>query len=159
MKLTSEGIVLIKSWEGCRLKAYVCPAGKLTIGYGHTGPDVRAGGTITRDQAEAIFATDCTRFAKQLTGILKKPATDNQFSALLSFVFNLGPARLQSSTLLKKFNAGDFKGAALEFGRWVYFQDRQKQADGTFKLVMIPSNGLIKRRVAEAKLFLKGVKA
>lgn len=142
MRTTQAGQDLIKLYEGLRLTAYRCPAGILTIGYGHTGVDVTEGRTITADIAEALFVADLTdkeaSVAAMLDGIL---ATDNQFSALVSFAYNLGERALHGSTLLRDLLAGDTAAAADEFGRWIY---------GGGKIL----DGLVLRRAAERKLFL-----
>lgn len=145
MQTNNDGIEIIREFEGCWLKAYVCPAGKLTIGYGHTGPDVLPGMVITQEQAEQLLKQDIQKVEAALNGtlIIKSKLNQNQFSALVSFAFNLGIGALSSSTLTKKINAGDFKGAALEFERWVYGKNKEK----------LP--GLVKRRAMERALFEK----
>jgi lysozyme len=139
--INAEGIKVIKSHEGCSLKAYLCPAGIWTIGYGHTGVDVHPGLTITSDAANDILASDLNRFEKGVEGLLFVDATDNQFSALVSFAFNVGLHNLTVSTLLKKFNAGDTHGAADEFARWTKAGGKE-----------LP--GLVSRRRDERLLFL-----
>lgn len=139
MELSEEGIALIKQFEGLRHEAYQCPAGIWTIGYGHTA-DVRPGDIITAEQADAFLLQDVAESEiavnRQVTTVL----TQNQFDALVSFVFNLGSNNFRASTLLKKLNTGDNIGAAAELMRWVY-------AGGK------PSPGLIRRREAEKLLF------
>jgi len=132
---------IIRQSEGLRLKAYLCPAGKLTIGYGHTGPDVKTGMTITEDEANALLSQDLIAAETAITGAVSVPITDNQFSALVSFVFNLGAGNFYSSTLLKKLNANDIFGAADEFPRW-------NKVNGQVL------EGLTRRRQAEQALFL-----
>jgi len=138
-KINDAGLALIKQFEGCELRAYRDPVGVLTIGYGHTGPDVTPGMTITQDQADALLRKDVARFEKAVAG-MAKAATDNQFDALVSFAYNLGEEALRRSTLLRKHNEGDYAGAKAEFARWV-------NAGGK-KL-----NGLVKRRASEAALY------
>lgn len=133
------GLELIKKFEGLRLEAYKCPAGKNTIGYGHTR-GVRIGQKITKDQAERFLADDFLEAESEVARMVKVPLTWNQLDALASFVFNLGAAKLLGSTLLKKLNSGDYKGAAAEFDKWVF-------ANG------VKLNGLIARRKAERELF------
>lgn len=90
MKISDKGLELIKSFEGCHLTAYICPAGKLTIGYGHTG-SVTPGMTITKVQAENFLKEDCARFEAHVSSFDKKYAwTQNEFDALVSFAFNIG---------------------------------------------------------------------
>jgi lysozyme len=143
-KTNDRGVALVKHFEGVRLRAYRDPVGILTIGYGHTGADVHSGLVISLEQAEEILRFDLRRFERGVTGLVKVPLNDNQFAALVSFAFNLGVGALGRSTLLKKLNAGDYKGAYLEFGKWT-------RAGGR----VLP--GLVRRRAAEAQLFLLGV--
>jgi len=148
MVTNQAGLDLIKSFEGWRAKAYPDPAtggAPWTIGYGHTTaagpPTVSRGLTITQDEGEAILERDLLAVERTVAGLVKVKLTDNQFAALVSFTFNLGGGNFRKSTLLKKVNAGDFAGAAKEFGKW-------NKADGK---VMA---GLTRRRAAEASLFL-----
>lgn len=139
-QINEAGRALIKKAEGLRLNAYRCPAGVVTIGYGHTG-DVKMGQKITEHQADAIFDLDVSSFEDMVEGLTLGKATDNEFSALVSFAFNLGSKALAGSTLLKKFRAGDKAGAAAEFMKWQYAAGK-----------VLP--GLVKRRAAERALFL-----
>lgn len=132
---------IIREFEGLRLKAYLCPAGKWTIGYGHTGSEVKAGMTISEDKANALLANDLTTAEAVITKEVTVPISDNQFSALVSFVFNLGAGNFSRSTLLKKLNASDIAGAAAEFPRW-------NKVGGK------ALDGLTRRRDAERALFL-----
>lgn len=132
---------IIRQCEGLRLKAYLCPAGKLTIGYGHTGPDVKTGMTITEEDANTLLSRDLVAAEKAIGGAVSVTITDNQFSALVSFVFNLGAGNFYGSTLLKKLNANDVFGAADEFLRW-------NKVNGQVLA------GLTRRREAERTLFL-----
>lgn len=141
MKVSKKCLEFIKAREGCRLTAYVCPAGVLTIGYGHTGPDVKKGLKITAEQAEALLLADLAVFEKGVLRLLGSVPTQGQFDALVSFAFNLGLQALAGSTLLKKFKVGNTSGAADQFLKWVY-------ADGK----VLP--GLQKRREAERLMFL-----
>ena len=131
---------IIKKWEGLRLKAYLCPAGVPTIGYGHTY-NVKMGQTISVAQAELFLDHDYQNAEEQVLSLVKVPLTENQLGALTSFVFNLGSGNLSRSTLLKKLNLGDYRGAAEEFNKWVFA--------GGKKL-----NGLVKRRAEERELFI-----
>ena len=141
----SSGVNLIKSFEGLRLKAYQDAVGVWTIGYGHTSaagpPTVYAGQTISEAEAESILQKDLELFENGVRNLVKVPINSDQFSALVSFSFNLGLGALGDSTLLRKLNAGDYQGAADEFPRWV-------KAGGQTLL------GLVKRRDAERALFL-----
>lgn len=119
MNISPEGIEQIKAFEALRLKAYLCPGGRWTIGYGHTA-GVKAGDTMTPGQAEAFLREDITLICLQLDILLKVTVTQNQFDALGSLLFNIGVKAFATSRLLKKLNAGDEAGAAAEFPQWCY---------------------------------------
>ena len=135
---------IIKKWEGLRLKAYLCPAGVPTIGYGHTY-NVKMGQTISVAQAELFLDHDYQNAEEQVLSLVKVPLTENQLGALTSFVFNLGSGNLRISTLLRKLNLGDYRGAAEQFGAW-----NKARVNG----VMVALDGLTKRRADEKNLFL-----
>lgn len=139
MALNEDGLELIKTYEGLRLKAYQDSVGVWTIGYGHTRT-AKPGMTITAEEAEALLRQDLADAEKAVTRLVKVPLNDNQYSALVSFVFNLGSGNFAMSTLLKKINSGDIAGAAKEFKRW----------NRAGKKVLA---GLVRRRDAEAALF------
>ena len=146
MKTNSAGFELIQGFESLRLTAYLCPAGRWTIGYGHTAADVRKGQRITAAEAESLLRSDLARFEKGVDKLVAGVAvTENQFSALVSFAFNAGLASLRKSTLLEKLRGGDGAGAAAEFAKWT----RARNANG--ELRVLP--GLVRRRAAERKLF------
>lgn len=133
---------LIKQFEGLELKAYICPAGVWTIGYGHTR-GVKPGQVITKEEAENLLRKDLERYQMELSNLVKVPVTDGQFIALMSWFYNLGNTLdVRRSQLLKKLNAGDYSGAAAEFPKW------RKSGNE-----VIP--GLVRRRAAEQKEFLK----
>lgn len=131
---------LIRRFEGLRLKAYFCPAGVLTCGYGSTGPDIKPSTVWTKDQAEQRMARDAavhtSAAAKLCPPIAGSP---DALSAIADFSYNLGATRLKASTLRRKINAGDFAGARQELGKWV-------RGGGK----VLP--GLVIRRAAEAAL-------
>lgn len=144
MRINDAGLALLKHFEGLRLTAYPDPGtgGKpFTIGFGHTGDDVHYGLTITEEEAEALLKSDLYRFERGVDNMLSVMVTDNQFSALVCFAYNVGLHNLQGSHLLSKLNNGDISGTADEFMRW----DR---ASGR----VMP--GLETRRQAERDLFL-----
>jgi lysozyme len=141
MQISETGFELIRSHEGLRLNAYVCPGGKLTIGYGHTGPDVKPGLKISQDKADQLLRNDTKRFEKSVNELVSVPMTQGMFDALVSFAYNLGAGSLKSSTLLKKLNDGDKDGAAEEFLKW-------NKAKG--KVL----DGLTARRENESEIFL-----
>lgn len=140
MELGKDGISLIQYYEGVKLKAYKCPAGIWTIGYGHTGPDVKPGLVITTEKANALFSEDIAKFVAAVNTYLTVDVTQNLFDALVSFAFNLGEGSLKRSTLLKYVNQKKtYTDISSQFRRYVY-------GNGV-KLV-----GLVKRREAEALL-------
>lgn len=142
MNASPKCAALIKQFEGCRLKAYLCPAGVPTIGWGATGPDIKLGLTWTQAQADDRLAKDIARFATGVTALLGgRPTTQGQFDALVDFAFNLGTGALGKSTLLTLHKSGEFKAAADQFARWV-------NANGK------PLPGLVRRRAAEMELYL-----
>ena len=137
---TSEnGIELIKSFEGRRLVAYQDSVGVWTIGYGHT-KDVWEDRLIIKSTADRLLAEDLAEFEEYVNTLVKVPLTQNQFDALVSWTFNLGPTNLTESTLLKKLNAGDYDAVPDEIRRWN-------------KAVGEVLEGLVRRREAEAALF------
>lgn len=140
MKTSQKGIDLIKKHEGCKLEAYLCPAGVPSIGYGHT-KNVFLGTTITQAEAEALLREDLSYCESAVIRLVKKPINQNQFDALVSFVFNIGEGKFKTSTLLKVIN-NDPNDYAIkpQFQRWIF-------ADGK----TLP--GLIDRRNEEAKLY------
>lgn len=140
MKTSVCGIKLIKRWEGCSLEAYVCPAGVLTIGYGHTGPDVTKGMKITEQEAEALLARDLEKFEKQLDS-LGLTFKQYQYDALVSFIYNVGFANFLNSTMLKKIKANaTTKDISDEFHKWVYAGGKKLK-------------GLVERRKDEAAMW------
>lgn len=133
---------IIRESESLQLKAYVCPAGRLTIGYGHTGVDVRKGMVVTKDQAEALLASDVSKAADTVERLTKGvPVNGNEFGAMVSLCFNIGGTAFAGSTLLKDVNCGRYEQAADQFTRWTH-------SGG----VVLP--GLVRRRSLERALFL-----
>ena len=116
------GLDLIKQFEGLKLESYVCPAGKLTIGYGHT-IGVKLGQKITKEQAEELVKQDYDSACRDVRNLVKVPINENQLGALASFVFNLGKNALMGSTLLRMLNTGNYRDAAMEFEKWVFAKD------------------------------------
>ncbi len=152
-KLNAAGIALIQHFESCRLSAYQDEGGVWTIGWGHTGPDVRPGLVWTQVQADAHFLLDIEDACKVIESNIIVDLTDNQYAALVSFVFNVGPGnpakgksgfvKLKNgkpSSMLRSLNRKDFKATSLEFPKW-------NHANGA------PSKGLTTRRKAEQDLF------
>ena len=139
-KTNALGIELIKKFEGFRADAYVCPAGVLTIGYGHTAT-AKAGQTIGVDTAERLLRADVEIAESAVERHIEVSLTDNQFAALVSFTFNLGAGSLKSSTLRKKLNIEEYDAVPSEMARWVRAGGRTLA-------------GLVQRRAAEGELFL-----
>lgn len=141
MKTSASGIKLLHYFEGCKLKAYTCPAGVLTIGYGHTGPDVVEGLEISKARADELFRL---RLEKEFEpGVLAKISNtvlQCEFDAMVSLAYNIGVAAFQKSTLLKLFNMNDIDGASAQFMVWT-------KAGGKELL------GLKRRRYAERSVF------
>lgn len=145
-RTNDAGVAIIKHFEALKLVAYVCPAGKWTIGWGHTGAEVHAGLIISEAKAEQLLRDDLDRFELAVAKLCPV-ATENEFSALVSFAFNLGENALRTSTLRRMHNESDEAGAALQFARW-----NKAHVGGKLKVLA----GLTRRRAAEAALYLKG---
>lgn len=113
---------LLKKFEGCKLKAYRCPAGVCTIGYGHTSaagaPEVRDGMIITQADAEDILKRDIVKYEIAVMDLVKVKLTQNQFDVLVDFAYNAGVGNLKSSTMLKKINSGDLDAVPAELMKW-----------------------------------------
>lgn len=140
MKTSKNGLELIKRHEGCRLTAYKCPAGVWTIGYGHTGGDVTPGMTITTRRAEELLIEDI-RWAEDAVNRESLRLNQNQFDALVSFVYNVGAGNFRSSTLLKMLRVNpDSLNIRTELNKWC-------KAKGS----TLP--GLALRRKQEAELY------
>ena len=135
---------LIQQFEGCKLTAYLCPAGVWTIGWGSTGIGVSKGVTWTQAEADERYKKDIGVFKTGVKKLVTVPINNNQLEALTSFAYNLGLGALKGSTLLKYLNAGNYQAAANQFLRW-------DKAGG--KVL----SGLTRRRTAERNLFLKAV--
>lgn len=145
MQTNRRGLDLIREAEGLRLEAYQCPAGIPTIGYGSTrypdGKPVKMEDYITRTEAEDLLMTTVQSFERGVLRLVKRELNENQFSALVSFAFNLGLGALERSTLLRKINENRWDPSIRnEFHRWVYAGDK-----------VLP--GLVTRREAETDLY------
>ena len=139
MNLGYEGTKLLKYFEGCKLTAYQDSVGVWTIGYGHT-KGVYEGMTITQEEAEQMLLTELEEYEGYVEKYVTVPLTQNQFDALVVWVYNLGPTNFRRSTLLKELNSGNYTAAGNEITKW-------NKAGG--KVLA----GLVKRREAEAELF------
>lgn len=153
--ISKDGIELIKRFEGLHklqddglVHSYRCPAGKWTIGYGST-KGIRSGMKITKEEAELKLLEDIREHSKFVHQYVSVPLTQGQYDALVSFVFNLGPANFKSSTLLKKLNQGLYEEVPEQIIRW-----NKSKVDG--KLTAL--KGLTRRRSAEAAIFSRDAK-
>lgn len=144
MQIDSNGESFIQSLEGTKLQAYQDIKGVWTIGTGTTvypnGNRVQQGDTCTQEQANQYFFHDLQRFVNTVNTLVGVPLNQNQFNALVSFVYNVGATAFANSTLLKKLNAGDYQGAKAQFPSWSY-------SGGQY------SQGLNNRRIKEQQLF------
>lgn len=147
MRTSPEGIARIKRHELLRTKAYLCPAGVPTIGWGST-KGVAMGMEITEVQADARLVADLATAENAIEKNVKVPLSQNQFDALASFVFNVGAKNFQGSTLLKLLNQGKPEAAAAQFERWCHARDPKGGG-----MVRLP--GLLKRRLEEKEVFLR----
>ena len=139
MKTSQKGIDLIKSFEGCKLQSYKCPAGIWTIGYGTT-LGIRPAMRITLQEAENYLKRDLKQFEDCVNMLVKVVLTQNEFDSLVSWTYNLGCGSLRKSTMLKYLNEGKKQFVTSEMVKW------NKANNKVLK-------GLILRREAEAKLF------
>jgi len=142
MQASQTGKDLIKKYEGLRLKAYVCPGGRWTIGYGQTGPDVYEGLEIDEQTANNLLWKALPGYEDAINELVKVPLNQNQFDSLVSFTYNIGIEAFKKSTLLKMINSGDMVGASYQFLIWIY---------SGHKIL----RGLVERRKAEKDLFTK----
>jgi len=142
MKTGKKGLQIIKHYEGFRAKAYYCPANVLTIGYGTTA-GVTKNMVVTEAMAEKLLQADVKKFEDAINAAVKVKINQDQFDALVSFVYNVGAGNFRSSTLLKLLNQGRFDLVDDQFGRW---------NKGGGRVLA----GLTKRRATEATLFKTG---
>lgn len=140
MKISQDGLNLIKEFEGFHADAYLCPAGVWTIGYGHTG-GVAERQSVTKQEAEEYLKSDVAFAEDVVNEYVEVELTQHQFDALVCFVFNVGADAFRDSTLLRLLNQGQTEEAAEQFLRW-------NKAGG--KVL----TGLTRRREAERELFL-----
>ena len=139
MKISDDGLAIIKKYEGLRLNAYRCPARVWTIGYGHTH-QVKSGDVITEAMATEYLRGDVRHAQQTIERYVKVDLTQSQFDALVSFIFNVGSGAFRKSTLLRMLNKGNYSGAEKQFKRW-------NKAKGK------ALRGLTRRRADEAELF------
>ena len=139
MEISQEGLALIKKFEGCELKSYQDSVGVWTIGYGHT-KGVKPNMEITKEEAEKMLKEELPEYEGYVEKCVEVPLSQNEFDALVCWVYNLGPTNLLQSTLLKVLNQGQKEKVPEQIKRW-------NKAGG------IVLNGLVRRREAEALLF------
>jgi len=139
MNISQEGLSLIKKFEGCEYNAYKCAAGVWTIGYGHTA-GVKEGDLVTQQEADKILEEDMKEYEGYINDYVTVDLDQNQFDSLVSWVFNLGPANLRASTMLKVLNNKEYEEVPNQMKRW------NKAAGKVLE-------GLIRRREAESLLF------
>jgi lysozyme len=144
--MNEQGLTLVKQFESLRLKAYLCPAGVPTIGYGHTtaagvGPTVKLGDVWNEADADKYLMMALEEVESKILPAIKKPINENQLSAFVSLAYNIGWPSFNRSTALKRFNDGDLPGCA-EAMRW------WNKANGEVL------KGLVRRRNAEVALFV-----
>ena len=139
--ITEEGLNLIRWFEGFSASPYLCPAGYLTVSYGHLVRNSQAfQQPLTEDEAIKILKIDIVTAERAVLQLISVPLTDGQFDALVSFTFNLGAAALQRSTLRHKINRGEHEDAPAEFMKWVWAGGKKLK-------------GLVSRRTFEAALY------
>lgn len=144
MKTSEAGCELIKSFEKLELKAYQDTGGVWTVGWGHTGPDVKESTWVDPQGAERLFQEDVSWAEGVVDGNITVPLEQYQYDALVSFVFNIGAYQFRTSTLVKKLNQKKYDEVPGELRRWVYDEHKVEP-------------GLVKRRDKEATLFEKGI--
>ena len=141
----TAGVALIRAFEGFSPEPYVCPAGVLTVGYGHVVADgERFDAPLSPEEGEALLRADLPRYERAVCRLIEVPLSDPCFDSLASFTFNLGEGALAASTLRRLVNAGRLEEAAPQFDRWVFAGARK-----------LP--GLVRRRAAERALWERGL--
>ena len=143
-KYSDAGLALTKSFEGLRLEAYQDSAGIWTVGYGHTGRDVKPGRRVSEFEAEVLLRADLREAIQCVNRVVEVGLQQRQFDALVDFCYNAGQGNFERSSLLGKVNLEDFEGATYQFGLWVHVN-------------MKPVPGLVRRRAAEAAMFRGGI--
>jgi lysozyme len=147
MNLSPAGEKFIANEEGIRTKSYLDQVGVWTIGVGHTGPEVGPGLVWTKEKVMEVFRADIGRFAVAVTKLVSAALKQHEFDALVSLAFNIGTGNFASSTLLRKLNGGDYRGAGEQFPRW---------NKGKVKGVLTELPVLTARRRRERRLFEEG---
>ena len=146
MKAGDKAVKLIQEFESCKLKAYLCPAGKWTIGWGSTGEGIEEGTVWTQEKADDALASKVAGLSKAITKGLTGPTRQGQFDAFVSLAYNIGLYALLTSTAFKNHNKGLFKDAAIAITWWNKI---------TVNGVKVYSAGLNRRRLAEKALYME----
>ena len=144
MEFSEKGLALLCEFEGFRANAYRCPAGVWTIGYGSTR-SVASGDTITEEEARARMVFELQYYANAVVKACTIELNQNQFDALCSFAYNVGTSGMRGSSVIRAHNRGDYESAARAFALW------NKAGGKVYK-------GLVRRRAAEAALYLEPIK-
>ena len=139
MEISAKGLDLIKKFEGLELESYLCPADVWTIGYGST-KGVKEGMSITEEEAEALLKKEAQEYCDYVKEYVSVTLTQNQFDALVTWTYNLGPRNLKNSTLLEVLNKEEYDKVPEQILRWTKAAGKEL-------------NGLVRRRQAEADLF------
>ena len=143
MEISQEGLSLIKKFEGCKLQSYKCAAGVWTIGYCSTN-GIEEGMKISQERADMLLLEDVEIFEEAVNELVKVPLEQNQYDALVTWTFNLGPTNLKNSTLLKVLNNKEYENVPEQIKRW-----NKATVNGERQVL----EGLVRRREAEALLF------
>ena len=150
MKISKEGALFIQTREGYKTDAYQDGAGIWTIGYGHTGKEVKKGMVITKQEADSLFLKDIELFEKELESLLEYPVKQYMFDAMLSLMYNIGYGAFKNSSLLRELNKN--KGIGTEIIAKYFLLFNKITVRGVKKV----SNGLMRRREAESIIFING---
>jgi lysozyme len=139
--MTPRGLAMLKKAEGCKLTAYQDVGGVWTVGYGHTGIDIKAGVIVSQSQADRLLLEDVAKAEQGVNNLVTVPLSAGQMDCLIAFVFNTGQGAFKASTLLRELNAGHYESVPAELRKWVHINGRE-------------SPGLVARRESEIKLWL-----
>lgn len=156
MKTSEAGKKFIKLKEGLRLNTYKCSSNVSTIGYGHTGSDVRPNMTITKEEAERLFSMDLYVHENNVNKLVKVPLTQGQFDALVSLEFNIGYGSFRSSSILRLVNEKRYNEACKRF---LFENPNAKTPEEKYKGCWVFNNqkkvvaGLVQRRKEEQEMF------
>jgi len=149
LRISSNGVKFITKWEGLKLSKYLCPAGKWTIGVGHVIlPHENISDTITKERAESILRSDLVRFEKAIKKFITVRLNQNQFDALVSFIFNTGEGGIRNTSVQSTVNEQKFSEVPEKLQMWSKMRQNGK---------LVVSQGLLRRRMSESELFMLSV--